>query len=145
RSHRFSLPPPSGRDLHFEPNQAIIHEPYVKELLESATGKDADGNPLLTVADMSRMLSKRRAESRAENPEFSLDKVHATFGSTNASTLLTTFGGRVKDLESFLLEERLPEGWESKNREAWGLTGMTFNIGTISKVANGIDESKFSS
>ena len=70
-----------GRDLHFEPDQATIHVPYVKELLESATGTDADGNKVLTIADLSRILSKRRAESRAENPKFSLDRAHKRFGS----------------------------------------------------------------
>ena len=63
-----------GRDVHFEPDLGKIHLPYVKELLDSASGKDADGNPLVTLADLSSMLSKRRAESRATNPEFSLSK-----------------------------------------------------------------------
>ncbi|KAG6885218.1 hypothetical protein C0993_004778 [Termitomyces sp. T159_Od127] len=114
------------QDLHFEPNQATIHVPYVKELLESATGKDTDGNEVLTISDLSRVLSKRRAESRASNPKFSLSKVHKMFGSSNSSTLLTIFGGRVKDLETILLEERLPDGWE-----------------IVLKVERGVDESEF--
>ncbi|GLB39741.1 putative peroxidase, family 2 [Lyophyllum shimeji] len=130
------------RDVHFEPNQAVIHVPYVKELLESATGKDKDGNPLLTIPDLSRISSKRRAEARAENPEFSLDKFHAMFGSSNSSTLLTIFGGRIRDLETILLEERLPDGWESRIREQNGLTMLNFNL-TVSKVEKGIDEKKF--
>ncbi|KAG6914490.1 hypothetical protein DXG01_016951 [Tephrocybe rancida] len=130
------------RDAHFEPNQSTIHVPFVKELLESATGKDADGNLVLTQADLSLISSKRRAEARAENPEFTLDKFHKTFGSANSSTLLTIFGGRIKDLETVLLEERLPEGWESRIRESQGLTIITFNK-TVSKVEKGIDESKF--
>ncbi|KAG6836280.1 hypothetical protein H0H93_009552 [Arthromyces matolae] len=133
------------RDLHFEPNQAVIHVPYVKELLESASGKDSNGNTVLTIADMSRMLSKRRAESRAENPEFSLDKIHKSFSSSNGSTMLTIFGGRVQDLETVLLEERLPDGWESRIRETKGLTLLTFNSKTVSKVEKGVDESKFAS
>ncbi|KAG5652648.1 hypothetical protein H0H81_004204 [Sphagnurus paluster] len=130
------------RDLYFEPNQATIHVPYVKELLESATGKDADGNALLTIPDLSLISSKRRAEARAENPEFSLSKFHKMFGSSNSSTLLTIFGGRVRDLETVLLEERLPEAWESRIREPYGLTLMTFNK-TVLKVEKGIDETKF--
>ncbi|KAG6810652.1 hypothetical protein H0H92_010915 [Tricholoma furcatifolium] len=153
-----------GRDLYFEPNPAVIHVPFVKELLESATGKDADGNLLLTIPDISLILSKRRAQGRAENPEFSLDAIHRTFGSAkyvlslpylknrrmmshafhrSAATFLTIFGGRVKDLETILLEERLPEGWESRIRETKGLTLITFNSKTVKKVENGIDESKF--
>ncbi|KAF5384451.1 hypothetical protein D9615_003404 [Tricholomella constricta] len=130
------------RDTHFEPNQATIHVPYVKELLESATGKDSDGKALLTIPDLSLISSKRRAEARAENPEFSLDKAHRAFGSSNSSTMLTIFGGRVPDLEVLLLEERLPDGWESRIREQKGLTMLTFNR-TVLKVEKGIDETKF--
>ncbi|KAG5351655.1 putative sterigmatocystin biosynthesis peroxidase stcC [Termitomyces sp. T112] len=130
------------RDLYFEPNQATIHVPFVEELLEFATGNDVDGNKVLTIADLSRILSKRRAECRAENPKFSLDKVHERFGNANSSTLLTIFGGRVKDLETVLLEERLPDGWESRIRESQGLTLLTFNK-TVFKVGWGVDETKF--
>ncbi|KAG6826658.1 hypothetical protein H0H92_014949 [Tricholoma furcatifolium] len=70
------------RDVYFQPDQSIIHVPFVKELLESATGKDEDGNPILTISDLSRISSKRRAQARAENPEFSLDTIHKTFGSS---------------------------------------------------------------
>ncbi|KAG6896806.1 hypothetical protein C0992_005906, partial [Termitomyces sp. T32_za158] len=140
---------------------ATIHVPYVKELLESATGKDADGHEVLTTSDLSRILSKRRAESRADNPQFSLSRIHKIFGSTkyahffthegcvnsylamfSSSTLLTIFGGRVKDLETILLEERLPNGWESRSRERQGLTILTFNR-TVAKVERGVDESKY--
>ncbi|RDB17095.1 putative sterigmatocystin biosynthesis peroxidase stcC [Hypsizygus marmoreus] len=129
------------RDVYFEPNQGVPHLPYVKELLESATGKDKDGNTILTPADLSRISSKRRAQARAENPEFSLDTFHKIFGSSNSSTLLTIFGGRVKDLETVLTEERLPEGWESRIRERKGLTMTTFNR-TVLKVEHAIDEKK---
>ncbi|KAG6906591.1 hypothetical protein DXG01_012994 [Tephrocybe rancida] len=130
------------RDVHFETKQSTIHVPFVKELLESATGKDADGNPIFTQADLSLILSKRRAEARAENPEFTLDKFHKLVGTANSSTLLTIFGGRIKDLETILLEERLPEGWESRTRESKGLTFITLNT-LVAKVEKGIDESKF--
>ena len=48
--------------------------------------------------------------------------------SFSASTLLTTFGGRVDDLRVILLEERLPEGWESRVRKPYGLTILTLNL-----------------
>ena len=70
-----------GDDVHFQVNQGVPHLPYVKELLESATGKDKEGNVLLTPADLSRISSVRRAESRAKNPEFSLGVFHKFFGS----------------------------------------------------------------
>jgi len=131
------------RDVHFEPDLGVIHLPYVKELLDSCSGKDEDGNPLLTLPDLSLMLSKRRAESRAQNPEFSLSKDQAElFSPANAGSLFLVFGGRSKDLEVFLTEERIPEGWESRIRETGGLTIRRFN-NTAKIIGQGIDESKF--
>ncbi|KIJ98668.1 hypothetical protein K443DRAFT_198956 [Laccaria amethystina LaAM-08-1] len=130
------------KDIHFIKDQGKPHLPFVRELLNSASGKDKEGNVLLTPADLSRYSSKRRAESRANNPEFSLDLFHKIVGSTNASIFLTIFGGRASDLESILIEERLPEGWESRIREPFGLTIASFQP-TILKVAFGIDERKY--
>ncbi|KAF9045459.1 Chloroperoxidase [Panaeolus papilionaceus] len=129
-------------DSHFVPDQGKPHIPFVKELLALASGKDKDGNELLTPKDLSEYSSKRRAESRAKNPAFSLTSFQKVFGSSNSSTLLTIFGGRVKDLESILIEERLPEGWESRILRRMGLTMATFNF-TVLKVERGIDESKY--
>jgi hypothetical protein len=36
--------------------------------------------------------------------------------------MYTIFGGDVKDLRVWLGEERFPDGWEPKNREALGHT-----------------------
>ena len=52
------------------------------------------------------------------------------------------FGGRVKDLEVFLTEEHLPDGWEPRIRKPNGLTNLTINK-TATAVEKGIDESKF--
>lgn len=41
--------------------------------------------------------------------------------------MLTIFGGRVDDLRSFLVDECLPQGWESRIRQPYGLTGIGFN------------------
>lgn len=150
-----------GQDVHFEPDLGKIHFPYVRELLDSASGRDVDGNALLTLADLSSMLSKRRAESRAKNPEFSLSKGQDELFSPakyvpqattyvyltrliffSAGSLNLVFGGRVKDLEVFLTEERIPDGWESRIRESSGLTIRRFN-NTAKKISKGIDESKF--
>jgi len=48
--------------------------------------------------------------------------------------MLTISGGRVDDLRTFLLEERLPEGWEPKIRSPYGLT-----IGAIDKTVLGVE------
>jgi hypothetical protein len=45
----------------------------------------------------------------------------------SGSTLLTHFGGDIETLRPFLLEERLPEGWEPTMTDAKGLTIMKFN------------------
>jgi hypothetical protein len=45
--------------------------------------------------------------------------------------MLTIFGGRVKDLETVLLEEQLPEGWQSRVRSQLGLTFSTFNLTAV--------------
>jgi hypothetical protein len=129
-------------DIHFSPDQGKPHVPFIKELLALASGSDKDGNALLTPKDLSEYSSKRRAESRANNPNFSLSTFHKMFGSSNSSTLLAIFGGRVKDLEAVLIEERLPDGWESRIRRRMGLTIATFNF-TVLKVERGIDESKY--
>ncbi|KAJ7732777.1 Chloroperoxidase [Mycena maculata] len=127
------------QDTKLDPDQGKPHLPFVHGLLGSATGKDKDGNLTLTEADLSRFSGKRRAEARATNPDFTLDKFHKMFGSANSSTLLTIFGGKVSDLEPFLVEERIPEGWEPKIRSPMGLTFIAFNH-TVLKVENGIKE-----
>jgi hypothetical protein len=58
--------------------------------------------------------------------------------------LLKIFGGRLKDLEPLLTEERIPEGWEPRILEPYGLTITTFNR-TVLKVEFGINEKKVAS
>lgn len=48
-------------------------------------------------------------------------------GLPSGSTLLTHFGGDIETLRIFLLEERLPDGWEPTITDAKGLTLMKFN------------------
>jgi hypothetical protein len=45
----------------------------------------------------------------------------------------------VPDLYTFLSEERLPDGWESRVRDQMGLTLLTFNR-TVFRVELGIEE-----
>ena len=49
----------------------------------------------------------------------------------SGSTLLTHFGGDIETLRPFLLEERIPEGWEPKMTDAKGLTIIKFNKTSI--------------
>jgi len=62
-----------------------------------------------------------------------------TLSSNSGSTLLTIFGGRICDIHTFLTEERLPEGWESRVRDQMGLTLFAFNR-TVFRVELGIEE-----
>jgi len=127
------------QDIKYNPDQGKPYLPYINELLDSASGKDAQGNKLLTIADLSRYSGKRRSDARATNPDFTLDTPHKIFGSSNSSTMLTIFGGRIADLEPLLREERIPDGWEPRVRARRGLTFATFNR-TVFKVERGIKE-----
>lgn len=71
-----------GRDTAIQPDQAQEYPPYVEELISFATGKDADGKPLLTTGDLSRILGKRRAVSKATNNDYSLRFIHRLFSSS---------------------------------------------------------------
>ncbi|CDO72106.1 hypothetical protein BN946_scf184962.g49 [Trametes cinnabarina] len=122
-------------DSYDDPDQAKIAKALVEELLNSGTGPGGD----LTPNDLSRLLGKRRVEAKRRNPKFSLAFVHKMFGSSNASTLLTIFGGRVQDLHPFLHEERLPDGWEPRTRRRMGLTIAEFNL-TVLPVELSIQE-----
>jgi hypothetical protein len=57
----------------------------------------------------------------------------------SGSTLLRIFGGRLSDIYTFLTEERLPDGWESRARDQMGLTHFSFNT-TVIGVELGIKE-----
>ncbi|KAI0298373.1 Cloroperoxidase [Multifurca ochricompacta] len=63
---------------------------------------DFDLNRTLTPRDLSRRLGQRRREAQADNGQYSQDTGHKMFGSSNASTLLTIFGGRMDDIYTFL-------------------------------------------
>lgn len=146
----------SGLDAAFEPNQSTKHVPYIEELLAAASSKDKHGNDVVIVKDLSNLLGKRRAVSRAVNKELTLKTFHRLFGCAkylisssvskhnpdrpvSASLLLSTMGGRVEDLHSFLLHEQLPEGWESRVRQSHGLTLVNFNKLAL-KIESGVRE-----
>ena len=56
--------------------------------------------------------------------------------------MLTVFGGRVCDLKSFLVEEKLPEKWESRVRSRWGMTFAKFNL-TVLPLEFSVSEKKY--
>lgn len=69
------------RDAALEPDQGKPDQELVEALLREASGKTADGTALLTKKDLSRALSRRRAEARRTNKEYSESFFHNMFGS----------------------------------------------------------------
>jgi hypothetical protein len=124
-------------DFYHSPDQSKIAAPLVEKLFAYASAKDAEGKSILTPKDLSKALGQRRADAEATNPQFTTSLSHRIFGSSNASTMLTIFGGRIDDIRSVLLDERLPDGWESRVRTRFGLTFGTFNW-TVFRVENGV-------
>jgi len=110
-------------DSHLSPDQSKPAADLIEELLASGTGE----NGALTKKDIARFSAKRRVESRKTNGQYSMSFSHKMFGSSNGSTLLTHFGGDIETLRTFLLDERLPDGWEPTITDAKGLTIAKFN------------------
>ena len=69
------------QDVALVPDQGKPDQELVQELLQQATGKAKDGSAQLTPADLSKALSKRRAEAKKTNPEYSETRFHNFFGS----------------------------------------------------------------
>jgi len=122
-------------DTYLKHDQGQPAIPLIHELLASGTGPGGD----LTPEDLARMLGRRRADARRTNPQYSLSLFHKLFGSSNAATLLRLFGGSVKDIRPFLLEERLPAGWQPTERHQMGLTLTAFQS-TVMRIELGIKE-----
>ncbi|PCH36880.1 chloroperoxidase-like protein [Wolfiporia cocos MD-104 SS10] len=123
------------RDTFHVPDQSRPDPKLIEELLASGTGPG--GN--LTAADLSRVSGKRRSESRKRNNQFSLSTFHKLFGSSNTSTLVTLWGGRVRDLAPILLEERIPDGWQPCITRPAGLTILEYQK-TVLRIELGIKE-----
>jgi hypothetical protein len=56
--------------------------------------------------------------------------------------MLTIFGGSIEDLTLLLTEERIPDNWEPRVLDRYGLTIAKFN-GTILPVELGVNEKKY--
>ncbi|KZV96010.1 putative chloroperoxidase [Exidia glandulosa HHB12029] len=126
-------------DVSRQPDQAVPAQDLVDQLLASATGRDKQGNAMLTFADLTRFSTERRDHSRATNGQYTLSTFHKLFGSSNTTTLITIYGGRVDDLAVILKEERIPDGWEPRIRSRNGLTIMGMNA-TVLPLEFGIKE-----
>lgn len=68
-------------DVALVPDQTKPDLELVDDLLKEATGTTADGTSLLTKADLSRALSKRRADAARTNNHYTESFFHNMFGS----------------------------------------------------------------
>lgn len=69
------------QDAALVPDQGVPDQELVDELLRDVTGKCPDGSAKMTIPDLSRALSKRRADARKTNPGYSETFFHNMFGS----------------------------------------------------------------
>ena len=52
--------------------------------------------------------------------------MHSFLVAISVLTLLRIFDGRLNDIYTFLTENRIPNGWESRVRDQMGLTFFSF-------------------
>lgn len=69
------------QDAALVKDQGKPDQELVDALLSEATGKNPDGSRLLTVPDLSRALSKRRADAKKSNRAYTESFFHNMFGS----------------------------------------------------------------
>ena len=147
-------------DVALVPDQGKPDLNLVHDLLNDATGKMPDGSSQLTVPDLAKALSKRRADAKKTNKEYSENFFHNFFGSAkcvltaklmdfssaystnSSSTMLTIFGGSIADLTPMLTEERFSEKWEPRVLDRYGLTMAKFN-GLVFQLERKVDPKKF--
>ena len=104
-----------GKDAYFSPDQARPDKELINRLLKSGSGPVTPDHPegQITPADLAKFLSLRRAESKRDNPQYTLTFLHSFFMYGNATVFYEIMGGDVKTGKSLLLEERIPEGFET--------------------------------
>ncbi|RQM06383.1 hypothetical protein DH86_00001194, partial [Scytalidium sp. 3C] len=104
----------------------------MNKLVDKYLAHTSDGKHL-SLEDITYYSGLRRAECRSTNGQYSLkwSFLHEFFGSGNGALMYSIFGGNVNDMRCWLTEERLPEGWEPKNREALGHTILQAQITSL--------------
>jgi len=82
-----------------QPDQSKPALDLIDDLLAAATGKDENGRPMLTAADLSRVSMVRRIHSRKTNGQYTLGFMHKIFGSSSERSpcyLLCALADRIK-------------------------------------------------
>ncbi|GFG20469.1 conserved hypothetical protein [Aspergillus udagawae] len=106
-------------DIASCPDQGVPHPDLIDKFLSHASNGKS-----LSLDDVVYFSGLRRAECRRTNGQYSMtwSFLHQFFGSGNNALIYSIFGGDVTDLRVWLAEERFPDQWEPKNREARGHT-----------------------
>ncbi|KAI0281274.1 Chloroperoxidase [Russula aff. rugulosa BPL654] len=149
-----SLIPHDGRHIYFRQIYAPLQTTYnlspsfcdymLRDLANSLNRSFITGRFDLHEITMRNGIkhdaSHRRREAQRSNGQYSQYFGHKTFGSSNVLTLLRIFDGRLNDIYTFLTENRIPNGWESRVRDQMGLTFFSFIMfnRTVSGVERGI-------
>ncbi|KAG8809974.1 hypothetical protein FRC17_003149 [Serendipita sp. 399] len=121
-------------DAIIQPDQGIPATDLINQLLKSATGAAIVGKQrvrILTPADIAAFTRQRRIECKANNPQYTQKFMHKFFSANNSSIMYDTFGGRVEDLKTWLLEERFPAGWQPRVTKRYGYTMLALNMRTL--------------
>ncbi|KAL2843735.1 Cloroperoxidase [Aspergillus pseudoustus] len=115
-------------DIAFCPDQSSPNTELVDKFLAHASNGHS-----LSLVDLAYYSGLRRVESKCSNGEHSLSYSfkHKYFGSGNCALMYAVFGGDVNDLKVWLGEERFPDRWEPKNREALGYTVVQSQATTL--------------
>ncbi|KAJ1303533.1 hypothetical protein OPQ81_011718 [Rhizoctonia solani] len=126
-------------DIKWQSDQSIPDHEIIQGLYETA-GLDINNlksTDKFTIDDFSNYLAYRRAHSKAFNGQYIMNKNGKTFGCINSAMALIAFDGNAAELRPWLLEERIPHGWEPKDRSQYGVTIKQLN-GVASQIEKGI-------
>jgi len=121
------------RDAYFEPDQRKPAKDLILSLLRSASGPITPEHPegSVTPDDLGRFFSVRLAQSKQDNRVFSLSLAHKFFAVSNASLLYEVSGGDVAICRTLLIEERFPEGYQTRMRGRFGYTMIDFHMRSL--------------
>ncbi|KAF9519305.1 hypothetical protein BS47DRAFT_1324593 [Hydnum rufescens UP504] len=120
-------------DAFFQPDQSVPARDLIESLLASASGPVTPEHPKgqVTPGDLSRFFSLRLAQSKKNNPVFSISGSQRFFATSNASLIYDAVDGDVATLETLLLEERFPENFETAMRARKGYTIIDFALRSL--------------
>jgi Peroxidase, family 2 len=120
-----------GHDTFFQPDQSVPARDLIESLLASASGPVTSEHPKgqITPGDLSRFFSLRLAQSKKNNPVFSISGSERFFATSNASLIYDAVDGDVATLETLLLEERFPENFETACVPRQSTASLFFFIG----------------